>query len=207
MKKFAVVALAALAFSAPAFAGFVAGTGPDAVVNNDTAPLGIANVGDSFDVLQGSFSSYVATPDAPQITGGDLAKYGYTLHGDVLSVVSGVVTYGGSYRLFYDVNNDNSYTSGIDFSVSSGNASFAANFNGGGGNATVAGFLTQTAGPDNAAFADFGSLFGSVALNGTYNASAGLISGTLAAAPVPLPAAAMSGSALLGALALGRRRK
>lgn len=203
--------------AAPALAGFTASTGPDTLTNIDNNANSAADVGDGFQLLKGSFSSYLADgPGDPQLTGGDLPKYGYQMIGTVSSVSGGVVSYTGNYTVFYDLNNDDLFTSGADTSIGAGTFTMTADFSTG-LPASLNGTLIQTAGPSGpfaSNFSDFGALYNyaPLAFTGTYSpigdGSTGTVTGSLAttASPVPLPAAGLGGLVLCGLLGLKRSR-
>jgi hypothetical protein len=222
MKKvfMSLAVLAGLATAMPAMAGFTATTGPDVINNTDLGAPG-AGVGDSFAVNQGTFGSYLPTgPNDPQIAG-DLPSFGYTLNGTVTSVSGNVVDYSGTYRIFYDLNGNNSYDPGTDTSVSFGNTNLQAIF-ASGNTAAVTGSLTQTAGPSGpfaGSFADFGARYENnpATYIGTYvggisNPLVGTIGGTItqsAVAVTPLPSAASMGLGMLavvGAASMLRKK-
>jgi hypothetical protein len=136
--------------------------------------------------------------------------------GTVSSVSGGVVSYTGNYTVFYDLNNDDLFTSGADTSISAGTFAMTANFSLG-LPAALSGSLAQTAGPSGPGasnFSDFGALYNYAPLSftGTYapigDGSTGTVTGALAttASPVPLPAAGLGGLVLCGLLGLKRNR-
>lgn len=205
MKTLAALVVAALA--SPALAGFTASTTVDTVLTPDTGAPG-ASVGDTFSMnVAGGFDAFIPdTASDPQITGGDLNFYRYTLNGAVASVLANVVTYTGTYTIFYDLGLDG--IGGTDINVSSGSFTLTATFVTG-FDALLAGTLTQTSGPANPAFSDLSYGGSPVIYTGTYTGGtpgvSGVIEGTLRQNAVPTPGAmALAG---IGGLVAARRRR
>lgn len=203
-----LVALAVVALATPAFAGFTASTTLTNVLTPDTGFPG-PELGETFATSPaGGFDGF--TPDNaldPQITGGDLQFYRYTFSGAITAAIGNVVTYTGTYSIFYDL--DLNGVGGSDISVSSGDlvltATFVTPFN-----AVLNGILTQTSGPANPAFADLSYGGSPVIYTGTYIGAnpgvSGVIEGELRQnAVVPAPGA--FALAALGGLAASRRRR
>jgi hypothetical protein len=59
----------------------------------------------------GSFTSYSASSGLPQVTGGDLSKYGWALYGSEVSEIGNVIRFSGTFRL---------YAPGYGYSVNDG---------------------------------------------------------------------------------------
>jgi hypothetical protein len=212
----ALIAAAGIA-STPAFAGFTATSSGDVVNNTDNGSPGasVQNPPDSFSIPEGTFLTYTADgPNDPQITGGDLGNYGYTLTGNVDSVIGGnVVHYTGTYNIFYNVDGNNTYNPGNgDTSISSGTADLTATFTTG-YIASLSGSLTQTQGPTGmyaSSFADLGATYGyaPATFTGTYQGGVadpthgvildGILRENAAPLPTPLPASATMGLSVLG---------
>lgn len=206
MNKVFVFAAVTAAVSAPALshAGFTAQTNLFGIANTDNGAPG-ANVGDSFTTsAPGTFLSYLAdTANDPQLTGGDLANFRFTLTGTVTSVVGNVVNYTGTYRIYYGPG---------DITVSAGTSLLTATF-AAGNTATFNGSIVQTQGPANPAFGDFGARYNNnpAIITGTYvgdlanplSASAELTIRQNAPAAVPAPAAMLA----FGVGLIRRRRK
>ncbi len=124
----------------------------DTINNTDNPPSG-ADPGDAFEVPAGTFASYLPdSPSDPQITGGDLGNFGYTLNGTVTSVAGNVVDYVGLYEIFYNLDGNDTRDPG-DLRVSSGTFTAEATFTAL-NTALFSGTLMQTLGPENPAFAD-----------------------------------------------------
>ncbi len=213
-KFFATAAVAAIAASAflarPALAGFTATTA-GVTVNNTAQNAGYATVGDTFNINDGTFLSYLPDgPQDPQITGADLPNFGYTINATISNIAGNVVTYNGTYRIFYNLNNNDTYESGTDASVSAGNTAITATFDPlTGTTATLVGTLTQTQGPTGPGagnFADLAARYNNnpVDLTGTYLGAGGatgtLVDGIIrqSAPATPLPSSAAMGLGVLG---------
>jgi hypothetical protein len=197
-----------VSFTATTFAGYTVQTGIDGVANTDNPPSG-ATLGDSFTVSQGTFAAYA--PDTildPQINGGDLGNYGYTLTGNVANVTGLVVNYTGTYEIFYNLDGNNTLDAG-DLRVSAGNFAAQATFTPT-NTAVFTGTLTQTQGAENPAFSDLSYGGNPVSLVGNYvgnptNPLVGTLESTLRQnTPVPEPSSVVL--ALLGAVAIGYSR-
>ena len=212
--SFAAAAALGLGASS-ARAGFVATSGPDAVTLTDSMP----SLGDAFTISAGTFSTFVPnTPQDPQITT-DLDRYGYAFDSTATSVnpTTTAVGYTGNYRIFYNVDGNDTYDpSAGDLSVSFGtlNASILPVTSAGGNTLTVTfGALMQTQGPENPAFADLSYGGNDVGVNGTLivPTSGSPVTGTAALtftqlAPIPEPTTAgLIGVAAAGLLARRRR--
>jgi hypothetical protein len=214
-RKYLLASVLVAAAATPVFAGYTATTSVDTVLTPEGSQPG-PQVGDTFDTqTSGGFLTYTPdTPNDPQITGGDLPNYRYTLDGTVASVdtLTGMVDYTGTYRIFYDLNHNGLYDSGSDPSVSSGDFNITATFIPGTNNATLSGDLTQTAGPSNPAFADLSEGGNPVLYTGTYDGTEpgvlGTIVGTLRQNAVVVPEPASFSLLAIGAVSLmGRRRR
>jgi len=181
--------------------GIIAVTDPAAETNakgaGNTQPG--AQVGDTFNVADGSFASYVPGPGDPTITGSDLNKYQFMLSGTVSSVVGTTVDYTGLYRIFYDSDNSDSYNAG-DFSYSSGTLALTVLFSGTGPIYVADGTLTQTAGPSagfpSAGFPETEASFVGEYIQNLSNPALGTVQGTIES-PVPEPTTIIAGAMLL----------
>ena len=194
-------AVAALAVTSSAMAGFTASTGTD--VFSYTAPGTAASpvVGGSFHVASQPLATY--TPDTaadPQITAGDLANFRFSLDLGVTSVnnVTGAVQTAGTYSIFYAPGN---------IRVSSGTASLFLTpaFS---GFDVATGQLAQVLGPANPAFKDlaYGNNDNLVLQGGYIDTLGGNFALTLrqnALVPEPATLGTLAGLGLLG---LRRRR-
>jgi hypothetical protein len=172
LKKLLTIAATLLvAASGTARAGLTVDFGPDQIVNTGVAPF--AGAPGFTGPLAGNFSNYVPdTPYDPQITGGDLSQYHYSLtNNTIFSVTGNVVDYRGDYEIYY--NNPTIRVSGGTFDIV---ATFGA-----GNTATLLGSLTQTQGPNNPNFRDLSYGGHPVTLTGTYtgNAANGGLTGTI----------------------------
>lgn len=204
MNRVFVLAAVTAALGVPALshAGFIAQTNLFGITNTDNGGFG-ADVGDSFTTTApGTFLSYLAdTAYDPQLTGGDLANFRFTLTGTVTSVLGNVVNYSGTYRIYYGPGN---------ITVSAGTSLLTATF-AAGNTAIFNGSIVQTQGPANPAFGDFGA---------RYNNNPAIITGTYTGNPTtPLLATAQltirqnasavpgPGAALAFGVGLIRRRR
>ena len=110
---------AILTAAAPAFAGYVAYSGPATVTMTDAQP----GVGDTMTVTAGAFASYDPDgPSDPQITT-DLDLYGWTLDAACDQLLGSQSLYSGTYTVFYDVNDNGTFEDAIDYHVSKGTTS------------------------------------------------------------------------------------
>jgi hypothetical protein len=217
MRKYLLLLAAAalLAAPRPAQAGFVAVTGTDTVNTPDSNGNLMADVGEVFATtpVGGSIVSWTPdTPLDPQINNADLARYRYSLNGTVQTVDYGIglVKYGGVYQIYYDLNDNMLNDDGLI--VSTGNFDINASFASGPSPASLQGTLTQTSGPNNPSFADFGP-YGPVLYSGTYTATVpgqqGTIQGTLTSRVPAIPepgTMALLSAGLLPLLGLRRRK-
>lgn len=212
----ALATLAITAAASPAFAGFVATTGPDDATRTKTTSANVSS-GDTFTVTQGTLSSYVPTGSSdPQLQGGDIDRYGFEFEFVIDTVTGNTATLTDTiYRLFYDINNDEDYDAGTDTSISFGEGqNLSVTFTSTTG--TFDGELFQTEGPTGPGsenFADLGATYGGnpVDITGEYlgdDANSGTLTTTLtqSAVAIPAPGAAMGGMALCGLVGLKRRR-
>lgn len=212
-QKLLIAAAAALLGGSSAFAGFTVTTGTNGVNTPQGAQPG-PQVGDTFATsAPGTFTGYVAdTPADPQLTGADLPFYRYTLNGAVSNVsgaLSNIITYTGTYDIFYDLGLDGSKSTG-DPDVSAGNFSITGTFNGT-PIAALTGTLTQTSGPTNPAFRDLSEGGNPVLYTGTYTETNPGVSGTIQGALrqnaiVPEPAS-LGLLGIAGIATLRRRRR
>jgi MYXO-CTERM domain-containing protein len=148
-------AIGSLALSTAAQAGYVisGGISDPATITGTPGGSGGSTIQITAGTLWGIVPDDVSTDI--QVTGGDVDRYGYTLD---LTNSSGTDLYTGSYRFFYDVNDNNVFDSGTDLTTSAGDASLNIIVNpyesSGKQWYATNGSLHQTAGPDNPAFGD-----------------------------------------------------
>ncbi|HEY2762138.1 MAG TPA: PEP-CTERM sorting domain-containing protein [Pirellulales bacterium] len=195
------------------FAGFTVQTGVDPVNNTDNPPAG-ATLGDSFTVPAGTFAAYVPdTPLDPQINGGDLNNYAYTITGTVTSVLGDIVDYSGTYEIFYNLDGNHTLDAG-DIRVSAGTFAATATFALSSNTAEFNGTLTQTQGAANPAFADLSYGGSPVTLIGSYignptNPLVGTLESTLRQNATAVPEPSSSVLLIIGGVAacLGMRRR
>jgi hypothetical protein len=109
--RVAAVCLAAASYTSPARAGEFLSAGLTGNVQNTTSGPLIIQIGpatttgtlegnSALNGAPGSFTSYSASPGLPQLTGGDLSKYGFALYGTATSMVGNVDTFSGTFRLY-----------------------------------------------------------------------------------------------------------
>lgn len=202
MNKNLIFALVALGVPAFSHAGFVASTDSFAASNTSSFNT-LGNVLTT--TTAGRLVSYL--PDSandPQIAGGDLAAYRFTLSGTATSSTGGLVTYTGGYQLYYD------FAGGIN--VSSGTASFTALQT-----STrldiLSGSLVQTTGPADSAFADLAATYGGnpLSISGSFTRNAtnnnGLLQINFDQPSQPVPEPATLAALGVGAVSLLRRRR
>lgn len=185
---------------------FTAVTNPATINTPNTVGGPGADPGDTFNVPNGTFAAYLPGAGDPTITGGDLGSYHFTLSGTVQTVVNNVVSYSGTYEIFYDLDGSNSLT-GSDIDVSSGTLSLTVDFNSLTGIYAANGNLHQT-NVTPAPFTGFANPDATFA--GTYtptSAAQGLIQGTIQSTSVPDTGNTLTllGLATLSAFALKRR--
>jgi hypothetical protein len=155
----------------------------------------------------GTFTFYNATSGLPQVTGGDLNKYGWALYGTASSQVGNVDTFSGTFRLYapgygYTVNDGDI----LEHGTFTGTATFSDTTH-----AVVTGIFLSDPGtlqpPGWPAPVDF-SPANPLAFNGTFvitGSAVGTLSGTLTT--VPEPASLSLAGICLGGLALRAWRK
>lgn len=187
--------------------GFTAVTNVANLILTDNGALG-PDVGDQFQVLGGSFSSY--TPDAgdPAIAAGDLHFYRFSLSGAISSINSLIVNYTGNYTIFYDGNGDGMLSDPSDFSFSAGNLDLSVDFSGGVNPFPVNGMLHQTSGPAPG-FPSDGFSNPNATFSGTYSLGqtnpGGQLDGTIQSVPDGGSSLLLLGLATLGTLAAKRK--
>lgn len=187
--------------------GFTLMTAPGGIEISDTGAPG-ASVNDSFELTGGSFLSYVPEAGDPDISG-DLFHYKFNMTGSVTGGSGGLVTYFGSYEIFYDPDGSERLDAG-DFSFSSGTLDLTVDF-GMGSNAgpyDITGVLHQTAGPA-AGSPSSGFTTPDASFTGSYTLNLGPgqdypadIGGTIRSSPRGVPDGGSS-LVLLGIAALG----
>lgn len=195
--------VASLGVPSLSHAGFVASTNSFAAANTS-----------SFNTLGNVLTTTTAGrlvnfdpdgPSDPQIAGGDLSSYRFTLSGTATSVVGSAVTYVGNYQLYYD------FAGGIN--VSSGSATFTA-LQTSSRLDILSGQLVQSAGPANPAFTDLAAKYNynPLSISGTFTQSAtdpkkGLLQINFEQTGQPVPEPASMAILGLGALGLVKRRR
>jgi hypothetical protein len=219
MRKFlwiAAVGLAVVGTPSAARAGeeFLSAGLTGTVQNTTTGPLQIqigpaatTEGNPALNGAPGTFTSYSASSGLPQITGGDLSKYGFALYGTATSQVGNVDTFSGTFRL---------YAPGYGYSVNDGDILEHGTFTGtvtfsDPDHAVVHGIFLADAGslqpPGWPAPVDFSSA-NPLVLNGTYTSTGtgvGLLVATLTT--VPEPGSLSLAAVCLGGLAMRTWRK
>jgi hypothetical protein len=212
MRKYLLLLAAAAFIAAPrvAHAGYTATTTTDTALTPDANGDNIANVGETFTVLNGGFNAYTADgPTDPQLNNSDIAQYHYDLNGTATSVSGLNVTYTGNYRIYYNA---------LSPDVSIGNFTINALFDANTGVAALNGTLSETSAPFGPPFQDLGA-YPLVTYTGTYTPvvfgaglqNTGTVQGVIraqgAASPEPGSMALLATGLLPFAGMLRRRRK
>jgi hypothetical protein len=115
----AAAGLVAGGFTPPTRAGEHLTAGLSGTVQNTTSgtlqiqvgPAATTEGNPSLNGAPGTFTFYSASPGLPQVTGGDLSKYGWTLYGTATSETANVDVFSGTFRV---------YAPGYGYSVNDG---------------------------------------------------------------------------------------
>jgi hypothetical protein len=165
------------------------------------------SVGDQFQVLGGSFSSYTPGVGDPVISAADLHFYRFNMAGTVSSINSLIVNYSGFYEIFYDGNTDGMLSDPLDFSFSAGTLDLAVDFNAS-NPFPVAGALHQLTGPPQG-FPSAGFSNPNATFTGTYTQNftkpGGELNGTIQSVPDGGSSLILLGLSILGTLVAKRK--
>lgn len=208
----AVCLAAVTAFAAPAFAGYIATTGADFSTNTDVDNSNGPSAGDKFDLVGGTFTSYVPQNAGDPMLTGDLNLYRYDIHSILQSYDTNtdVGEYYGLFGVYYDVDNSGGYLAGTDTLILFGTIRVTANFSNP-YTASFNGIVTQYAGPTDPSFVDLSYGGNPIYIHGDFFGNANDLgqTGTFSATLVqPMPEPASIALLAMGLpLLMARRRR